>query len=140
MPFFFKVFTALHVFIYRLTNGSIMSRMNGGDVLLLNTVGRKSGKKRTNPLVYLQDGEDYLIVASAGGSDKHPGWYWNAVKGDGAVTIQVKDKVMPVHTSEVEGDAYEQLYQRFVDEVGAFFADYQAKTERMLPVVRLSPQ
>ena len=140
MKLFFQIGSAIHSFLYRLTRGSIGGRMNGGDVLLLNTVGRKSGKKRTSPLLYLPEGDDYLVVASAGGSPKHPAWYWNAVKGDGGVTIQVKEKVIPVTVSEVEGDNYEPRFQRFVDEIGQMYADYQEKSGRSMPVLRLSPQ
>lgn len=134
-----KLVLALHVTIYRLTGGRFGGRMNGEDILLLTTLGRKSGTKRTRPLVYLRDKNHYLVAAGAAGSDKHPGWYWNAAKGSHPVTIQVMDKVMTVDVVDVEGDQREEFYRRF-RESAHYFETYQQKTDREIPVLILTPQ
>lgn len=135
----FKIFMAIQVALYKLTKGAIGGRFNGGDILLLTTTGRKSGKVRTTPLMYIQDGSNYLVTGSAGGGPKHPGWYWNATQGTQPVQIQVKDKVMPVAVIEASGEQRDQLYQRFI-EMNDQFAGYETKTQRTIPVLVLTPQ
>ena len=132
-----KLFINAHVGIYRLTGGKIGGNM-GSKVLLLSTVGRKSGVKRTTPLMYLQDGDTYIIAASAGGADKHPSWYWNAAKGSGPVEIQVMDKVMPVDVTDAQGEQRDELYARF-KAMSSNFAEYEKKADRTIPVLILSP-
>lgn len=139
MKLFFQLFMAIHVGLYRLTGGKMGGHMNGGDVLLLTTTGRKSGKKRTTPLMYLRDGDDYLIGASAAGAPKHPGWYWNATKGTAPVQIQVDDKVMQVAVTDVQGEERDAYYERFKQAVDSF-RQYEEKTERTIPVLKLTPQ
>src|SRR5947207_2526119 len=92
---------SLMVFLYRATGGRLGGKMNGVNVLLLTTTGRRSGKQRTVPLMYIMDGSAYVITASAGGADRHPGWFFN-VRSNPHVTIQVKDKRIAV-VAEVAG-------------------------------------
>lgn len=139
MSIMFKIISAIHVTLYRLTRGGIGGRFNGGDILLLTTTGRKSGKKRTLPLMYIQDEGSYLITASAGGGPKHPGWYWNATQGTVPVQVQVKDKVMSVAVEEASSEQRDQLYQRFID-MNNQFAGYEEKSGRTIPVLILTPQ
>jgi deazaflavin-dependent oxidoreductase (nitroreductase family) len=136
---FFKIFLFMHVNLYRLTRGRLGGRMMGNDVLLLKTTGRKSGKKRTTPVMYLREGDSYVVTASAGGAAKNPGWYWNAAKGSGPVQIQVMDKVITASVSEAEGEQRDALYQRFIDS-NANFAKYQKNLARRIPVLILTPQ
>ncbi len=73
-----RAFLWLHVMLYRLTNGRIGGRFLGGtSILLLTTIGRRTGKRRTRPLVYVRDGERLVLCASNGGSPRHPAWYLN---------------------------------------------------------------
>jgi deazaflavin-dependent oxidoreductase (nitroreductase family) len=72
-----KVLSSSHRVWYGLTGGRLGGRMNGMDVLLLTTTGRKSGKPRTTPLQFMQDGGAYVVVASNGGSERHPAWWLN---------------------------------------------------------------
>jgi deazaflavin-dependent oxidoreductase (nitroreductase family) len=74
---FFKFFTAIHRFIYRLSGGRVGGEVQGLQVLLLTTTGRKSGKSHSTPLGYFKHGEGYVIIGSNSGSDHHPGWYYN---------------------------------------------------------------
>jgi F420H(2)-dependent quinone reductase len=129
--------TRAHVAAYRLSHGRIGGRYRGAPVLLLLHRGRKSGKERVSPLLYLADGDDLVIVGSKGGSHKHPAWFLNL-------------RVMPETTVEVGGEKRrvvvhiaspaerEKLWPRVV-ELYSDYADYQARTERQIPVVILSP-
>lgn len=88
-----KILFPLVIFLYRASGGRIGGRMNGGAVLLLTTIGRKSGKPRTVPVIYLVDGSSYVVTASAGGLDRHPGWFFN-LRNNPQVRVQVKNKQM----------------------------------------------
>ncbi|MCI0709601.1 MAG: nitroreductase family deazaflavin-dependent oxidoreductase [Chloroflexi bacterium] len=134
-----KIFMVIYVGLYRLTSGRIGGRLMGNDVLLITTIGRKSGKKRTTPVMYLRDGERYLVTASAGGGDKHPGWYWNAAKGSHPVQIEVKKQKMTVNVEEPEREERDKYYERF-KESNPGFATYETKTHRVIPVLVLTPQ
>jgi deazaflavin-dependent oxidoreductase (nitroreductase family) len=81
-----------HVKLYRSSNGTKGGSIKGMPVLLLSTTGRKSGKERTVPLVYVEDGENWLIAASAGGAPKSPAWFFN-IQADNRVTVQVGTEV-----------------------------------------------
>ncbi len=139
MPSFFRMFLAIYVTLYRLTRGRLGGKVMGNDVLLLKTIGRKSGKKRTTPVMYLREGDSYVITATAAGAAKNPGWYWNAAKASHPVQIQVRDKVMTVSVKEAEGEQRDALYQRFIDS-NASFAKYQENLARQIPVLILTPQ
>jgi deazaflavin-dependent oxidoreductase (nitroreductase family) len=103
--------------------------------LLLTTKGRKSGKPRTKPLVYDEDGDRYVIVASKGGAPKHPDWYRNLEK-DPNVELQVLDDVFPARARTAEGEERERLWQ-LVNRQWPDYESYQKKTDREIPVVVL---
>ena len=133
----FRGVLSLMVFLYRTTGGRIGGKMGRVEVLLLTTTGRKSGKQRTVPLVYIRDGSAYVITASAGGADKHPGWFFN-VRSNPQATIEVKDKRIPV-VAEVAGpEKKPELWARLV-ELAPNFAGYQKRTSRDIPMVILHP-
>ena len=70
----FRLFTRLHVILYRFSVGRIGGNMSDVQILLLGSVGRKTGKRRTTPLAYIRDGDNYVVTASNGGEPHHPGW------------------------------------------------------------------
>jgi F420H(2)-dependent quinone reductase len=136
----------VNVAAFRATNGRLGStwRIGAGwkkpvPVLLLDHVGRKSGKSFTSPLLYLEDGRDVVIVASQGGLPKNPQWYANlAAHPD--TTISLKgEKNRPVRARTATPDEREALWPRLVD-LYADFAKYQKWTERTIPVVILEPR
>jgi deazaflavin-dependent oxidoreductase (nitroreductase family) len=133
---FFKALAKVHVALYRLTGGRIGSRFKGRvPILLLTTTGRKTGKRRTAPLLYVRDGDSYAVVASAGGARQHPGWYLNLTSNPD-VEVQVKGARLPAR-AETAGDADRaRLWPRFTA-VWPQYDDYQAKTSRRIPVVIL---
>ena len=132
-----KLFLAVHEVVYRLSRGRAMGRFQGMPVLLLTTKGRKSGKRRTAPLLYLQETEVYYVVGSMGGAPTHPAWYLNLAH-DPSVTVQVKGRVFAANAEQVEAAERERLWERFVAGYSGY-ASYVEKTERVFPIIALSP-
>ena len=131
--------TTLNVWVFRATGGRLGSRFAGGaPVCLVTTKGRKSGAPRTVALIYLADGENVVIVASKGGMAKHPIWYLNLVANPRCeVEIGGAKRSMVARTaSAAEKQA---LWPRLVG-VYRDYDDYQARTERDIPVVILEPR
>lgn len=126
-----------HTAIYRATDGRFGGRTFGAPVLLLNTVGRKSGQKRTSPLLYLEDGGDYAIVASAGGQPKHPAWYHN-LTAHPETTVEVGGREVRVRAETAGPEERARLWPKLVEMYGPY-EEYQGKTDREIPVVVLHP-
>ena len=113
-------------------------RFQGMDVLYLTTVGAKSGEKRQSTVSRFADGEDaWLVVASAGGSVRNPDWYHNIAAHPDQVWIEFGGTQMRVHPRQLEGEAREQAWQRITSSQPRY-AGYQNKTDRSIPVIRLS--
>jgi deazaflavin-dependent oxidoreductase (nitroreductase family) len=132
-----KVFSRLHVFLYRASGGRIGGRLKAAPVLLLTTTGRKTGKRRTTPLLYAEDAGRYVIIASVGGAPKHPAWYLN-LSGDANATIQVGSRKLEVHADTAPPDERARLWT-LMTRLYPGYDDYQAKTSREIPVVTLTP-
>jgi deazaflavin-dependent oxidoreductase (nitroreductase family) len=131
-----NLFGAEHVRVYRETGGERGHRWRRDTtILLLTTTGRISGRSHTTPLIYRADGDRWVIVASKGGAPRHPGWYDNLVATPDA-TIQVRADEIPVRASTAEGAQRERLWA-LMTEVWPDYDDYQARTERQIPVVVL---
>lgn len=126
-----------HVERYRATDGEEGHEWRGTQTLLLTTTGRRSGQPRTNPLIYGRHGDDYLLVASKGGSDTPPSWYVN-LQADPAVEVQVKDKRFAAHARDATPEEKPELWRTMTAEWPAY-DDYQESTEREIPVVVLEP-
>jgi deazaflavin-dependent oxidoreductase (nitroreductase family) len=130
----------VHQAIYDLSDGRVGHDMLGVPCLLLRTAGRRTGRSRTSALVYARDGAEYVVVASLGGSDRPPAWLYN-VRADPHVGVQVGRKRFPAIATVVERREadYARLW-RSVNEVNRGRYDrYQAKTNRPIPLVRLTP-
>jgi deazaflavin-dependent oxidoreductase (nitroreductase family) len=131
-----KLHGAEHVRRYQETGGEVgHDWKEGSSVLLLTTTGRTSGEPRTTPLIYARDGDRYVIVASQGGAPAHPGWYRNLTK-DPNVELQVRDEAFFARARTAEGDERERLWEK-ANEVWPHYAEYQQRTERVIPVVVL---
>jgi deazaflavin-dependent oxidoreductase (nitroreductase family) len=134
-----RVFT-LHDTVYRRTTGWVGHRLLILPSLLLHTVGAKTGKARTTSLTYARDGDTYLVVASNGGSPRSPGWYHN-LKADPNVEINVGPKRLAVTAQPVlPGDPDRERLWRIVTKYNRAYPEYQKRTRRAIPVVRLTPK
>jgi deazaflavin-dependent oxidoreductase (nitroreductase family) len=131
-----KLFLAGNVSIFRATGGKIGSEMFGGQVLLLTAKGSKSGKDRTVPVMYFEDGANRVVVASAGGSPSHPAWFRNLSR-DPNVTVETKGKRYQARAEVATGDERARIWTKIVA-AQPRFAGYMKKAEgREIPVVVL---
>ena len=133
-----QLFGGMHRWLYRSTGGVIGGRFRGGPVLLLTTVGRKTGQARTWPLIYFPDGKAFVIVGSNSWRDVHPAWYLNLSSNPTAM-IEVGRKRLRVKARQAEGAERDRLWQ-FVTRTLPFYADYQAGTQREIPLMILAPE
>ncbi len=132
-----KVMIPVSVFLYRLTGGVIGGKLQTMSVLLLTTIGRKSGQPRTVPLAYLRDGSAYVIIASYGGLPRHPAWFLNLERHPEA-TIQVKKRQMQVKAETATPEKKRELWARLL-EAAPGYVNYQKRTSRDIPMVILRP-
>ena len=123
---------------FRANGGVVGPPFQGAPLLLLGNTGAKSGAQRTNPLAYTTDGDDLIIIASFAGSDKHPPWYHN-LKANPDVTVEVGTETYNAIASEVDEPDRSRLYTQMENEMSAF-TGYREKTERVIPVIRLTRQ
>jgi deazaflavin-dependent oxidoreductase (nitroreductase family) len=109
----------------------------GAPVMLLETIGRKSGQPRTSPLLFARDGDSIVVVGSNFGQAHHPAWTGNLIAHPAAVTV-VGGQRIPVTATLLEGAEAESAYQKMV-EVTAVYSSYRGRTDRQIRVFRLTP-
>lgn len=129
--------TKLHASLFRATDGGVGGRLVGCPVLLLNTAGRKTGLRRTTPLLYLRDGDRYVTVASNGGTREHPAWWLN-LEIHPEATVEVGGRKVRVRAQEAGPEERARLWPRLVGMYSSY-EDYQRRTDREIPVVVLHP-
>jgi deazaflavin-dependent oxidoreductase (nitroreductase family) len=128
-----------HVLAYRATGGLVGHRVPGAPpMLLLNHVGAKSHKHRTIPLAYLADGRDLVLVASMGGSPRHPAWFHN-LRANPDTTIQIGSRKQSVRARVADPAERTHLWPKVIDLYGGY-RDYQRRTSREIPLVILEPR
>jgi F420H(2)-dependent quinone reductase len=132
-----KFLSRIHTALYQTTSGVVGSRLVDNDMLLLTTTGRHTGKAHTVPLLYLLDDGRFVVFASWGGRVHHPEWYLNLLAHPHGV-VQVRSRRQPVTAMTAEGDEREHLWAR-AEAAYSGYAEYQAKTDRRIPVVLLVP-
>jgi F420H(2)-dependent quinone reductase len=132
-----KILGRIHGGMYRASGGKLGRTFFGSPVLLLTTTGRRTGRSRTWPLVYLLEGNLIIVVASNGGQPNHPAWYLN-LRTNPHVSVQLGDQRHAMIAQTVEGDQRGRLWSRVVREYPVY-GDYQRKTDREIPVVILHP-
>jgi deazaflavin-dependent oxidoreductase (nitroreductase family) len=123
---------------FRANAGRVNGRFAGEPLLLLNTTGARSGLVRTSPVLYSTTGGSYVVIASKGGAPSHPDWYHN-LTADPKATIEVGAETIPVQARETLGEERDDLFTKQATRF-PFFNDYQAGTERTIPVFVLTPQ
>ena len=137
MKLLMSAFIALNVWLYRLSGGRMMGRMGDAPILLLTTTGRRSGRERTTPVLYLGDGDRLVIVASLAGAARHPAWFLN-LKANPRVKLQVRSRRFAATARRASVEEKAQLWPR----LGAMYPayeDYQNRTTRDIPVVIVTP-
>ncbi len=122
---------------FRENGGKVGGQFDGAPMLLLHTTGARSGQERVNPMMYRQAGPAMAVFASAAGADKHPDWYHNLVANP-RLSVEVGTETLQVTARTAEGDERERIWTEQKREYPGF-ADYERKTERVIPVVVLEP-
>jgi len=134
---FIKWFMALNTFLLKISGGRIGSQLGKQTILLLHTVGRKSGKPYVTPIAYFYHEGYYLIVASNWGKDKQADWFLN-LKEHPRTTIEVKGQIIPVEAHEAQGGEYERLW-KFATGKHPPYLNNQKITNRHIPIVIFQP-
>jgi len=135
-----KIMSVLNVLLFRLTGGRLGGKfLRGAPVCLVTVIGRKSGEPHTVPLLFLRDGDDIIVVASKGGMSKHPVWYLNLVANPTCeVELGLGRERLAMRAARVSPEEKAALWPRLCA-MYPDYADYQARTTRDIPVMRLTP-
>jgi F420H(2)-dependent quinone reductase len=131
----------VHTLAYRATGGRLGHTLPGvgGQMLLLDHVGAKSGVRRTSPLLYVPDGENVFVIASKGGYPRNPAWFHN-LKAHPDTTVQIGAEHRPVHARVATPEERKRLWPLAVETYRGY-ADYQARSKgREIPIVILEPR
>jgi deazaflavin-dependent oxidoreductase (nitroreductase family) len=130
-------FTSLHAALYKASRGRVGGTLGDAPIVLVDSVGRKSGKRRTHPLIGRELDGNIVIVASKGGIARHPAWYLNLMAHPDT-EVNWRGEHRRVRAREAEGEEREKLWKRMV-EVYRPYAHYQSRTDRRIPVIVLEP-
>ncbi len=131
-----ELFWKLHPTLYRWTGGRVGGRLMNLPVLVLRTVGRKTGRRRENALMYLPQGKDaWVVIASVLGEPRHPAWYLN-LRAQPDTEIQLGSQRIPVRARDAQGAERDRLWHEVVAQQPDY-AEYAKRTEREIPVVVL---
>jgi deazaflavin-dependent oxidoreductase (nitroreductase family) len=129
------LFGEAHVARYVETDGEEGHDWNGASVLILTTTGRRTGDQRSTPLIYGKDGDDHLVVASRGGADTHPGWYFN-LEAEPIVDVQVKAERFKASARTATPEEKPKLWRIMLGH-WPDYDRYQRRTRREIPVIVL---
>ena len=134
MRLFLRFFVPFHILVFRLTGGRLMGKFDL-PVLLLTTTGRRSGRRRTVPLLYLEDRGTVLLIASNNGGPTNPGWYHNLVANP-TVEVETRAGRRSMRAEPLVGAERRHRFDA-ITAVADRYAEYQSRTDRELPVVAL---
>jgi deazaflavin-dependent oxidoreductase (nitroreductase family) len=132
-PLFYK----LHRWMYEASDGRVGASSSQGPMLLLSTVGRRTGQLRATPLLFMRDGENFIVVASNGGRPEPPAWYLN-LQAEPKATVRDGRRTLDVVAETPAAEERDDLWRRLHEFYGGW-AHYQTLTDRQLSVVRLRP-
>ncbi len=130
------VLSRIHGAVYRASRGLVGGRIQG-PVLLLTTGGRKTGRRRTTPLLYVSNGPGWAVIASYGGDPRHPQWWLN-LKANPDAVVQIKSAKIAVRAREAFGEERDQLWLEFVSMYPGYMK-YERRTNRRFPIAVLEP-
>lgn len=122
---------------FRANGGRVGGNFAGRTLLLLHTKGAKTGEERINPVAYVRDGENLVVIASKGGSPTNPDWYYNLVANPN-VSVEVGTDKFDAQASVTKEPERRRLYDKMIEMMPGF-ADYEKKTTRVIPVITLKP-
>jgi deazaflavin-dependent oxidoreductase (nitroreductase family) len=122
---------------FRANDGAVGGMFEGMPILLLHHRGAKSGVERVSPVAYLEDGDGYAIIASKAGAPTNPAWYHNLKANPGA-EIEVGDRTISVTATEASREERDRIYAEMASRRPQF-AEYEKQTDRLIPVVLLTP-
>lgn len=131
-----KWLSSFHKILYRTTGGRVGHRLVDNDMLLLTTTGKGTSSQHTVPLLYLSDGNDLIVIASYGGRTDHPQWYRNLLS-EPAVSVQILDETTTFVAITMDPRERGVWWPRVVAAYSDY-AVYQSRTEREIPLVRLT--
>jgi deazaflavin-dependent oxidoreductase (nitroreductase family) len=123
---------------FRANGGKVGGPFTGRTLLILHTIGAKSGQERLNPVAYIKDGDRLVIIASKGGAPTNPDWYYN-ILANPQVTVEVGTEQFAASASKAMEPERTRLYGKMVEMMPGF-AEYQKKTTRSIPVIVLTPE
>jgi len=135
--FFLKIFMALNTFVIRISQGRLGSQLGTQTILLLHTVGRKSGRHFVTPIAYFHTDKYYFLVGSNWGKPQNAGWYYNLLTQP-RTTLEVRGKKIPVEACQAEGQEYERLWKYAIEHHPPYL-HYKEMTKRHIPIVVLKP-
>lgn len=128
-------FNARNIAEFRSSGGKLGGPFEGAPVLLLTTVGARSGQQRISPMMYLPEGERIFVFASNAGNDRHPSWYHN-LRANSSATVEIGTETYPVTATDITGAEHDRLYAIQAERYPGF-ATYRERTDRVIPVVEL---
>lgn len=134
-PTLTKIFTGIHGKVYKLTGGRLGGKMDSGNIIMLSTTGRKSGKTRERPLIAADHPDGWVVTASYSGHDVHPAWYLNLQANNNGV-VQLGKETQNVKSRETSGDERQKLWDQMVS-LYSDYDEYQKVTDREIPVLVL---
>lgn len=123
---------------FRANDGKVGGRFEGATLLLLHTIGAKSGQERVNPMMCFRDGNRYVVVASKAGAPSNPDWYYN-LAAHPEVSVEVGTEHFDAVATVAEEPERTELYSK-MEAISSGFTEYKNKTDRVIPVVILTPK
>lgn len=129
---FIKWFMAINAFLIRISRGRVGTQLGTQQILILSTVGRKSGETRSIPIAYFFHEDKYLIVESNWGQDHHAGWYFNLKENPQAI-LEVKGETIKTKARFAEGEEYIRLWE-YLTKKHPPYLQYQEMTKRKIPI------
>jgi deazaflavin-dependent oxidoreductase (nitroreductase family) len=136
--FFLKIFMALNTFAIRVSHGRLGGQLGTQSILLLHTVGRKSGRQHVTPIAYFQVDDHFFLVGSNWGKNQNAAWYYNLLTQP-RTTIEVKGKEISVEARQADGPEYERLWNYAIEHHPPYL-HYREMTQRHIPIVILQPE
>jgi deazaflavin-dependent oxidoreductase (nitroreductase family) len=129
-------FNAHTIAEFRKNHGKVGGYFEGAPLLLLHTTGSHSKKSHVVPIMYLKEGDRYMVFGSKAGADTHPDWFHN-LKTHPDVRVEIGDETLDMHAEEVKGQERDRIYKHQAS-LFPSFADYERKTKRKIPVIALT--